>query len=213
MQGGIFLLAWVTDNLLSDSRKGKDKMTTNEARHAMVERIETIGRQYGHWAGWIDTTGTRFVTLPFTSYGAYDNSCMVERCNVAWFMKHYGKRAGIHLYTGSHYFAAVVVDVEHVSRKTIDDIADYLDVLEYYPCIDDELLSRMEHKAIRATFNADYRFNMPRGLKALAWELVSNHIGDLAIIESGGIVFIDWDRLRIASASLKEDRDRLVLFT
>lgn len=181
-------------------------MTTNEARHELVSKIETMAMQHGHWTGWIDTTGSRFITLPFTSYGDYDDSCMVERANVVWFMKHYGNRAGIHLYNGDYGFACVIVDVEHVSRKTIDNIADYLDDLQHYPCIDDELLSRMEYKAIRATFNDDYRFNMPIGYKTIAWELVRNHIGDLAIIESGGNIYIDWDRLRIASASLKDDR-------
>lgn len=188
-------------------------MTTNEARHELVNKIQTMATQHGRWAGYIDTTGTRFITLPFTSYGDYDDSCMVERCNVAWFMKHYGKRAGVHLYNGDYGFSCVVVDVEHISRKTIDNIADYLDDLQHYQCIDDELLARMEYKAIRVAFHDDYRYNMARGYKALAWELVSNHIGDLAFIESGGIVFIDWDRLRIASASLKEDRDRMILFT
>ena len=188
-------------------------MTTNEARHALIEKIETMAAQHGRWAGWIDTTGSRFITLPFTSYGDYDSSCMVERCNVAWFMKHYGKRAGIHLYNGNYGFTCVVVDIEHISRKTIDDIVDYLDVLEYYPCIDDELLACMEYRAIRAAFNDDYRFNMARGYKAIAWNLVSKNIGNLAIVESGGNVYIDWDRLRKAAASLKDDRNRMILFT
>ena len=188
-------------------------MKTNEARHALIEKIETMASRHGHWSGWIDTTGSRFITLPFTSYGDYDDSCMVERANVAWFMKHYGKRAGIHLYNGNYGFACVIVDIEHISRKTIYDIIDYLDVLEYYPCIDDELLARMEYRAIRVTFHDDYRYNMARGYKALAWELVRNHIGNLAFIESGGVVYIDWDRLRKAAASLKEDRDRMILFT
>lgn len=174
-----------------------------EKQSAFQTYLEQFGNQYNHnWSGYIEQGGKRYATIPFTSYGYYDNSCMVERANYAWFLKHYGKRSGVYHFSGMHGFHAMAVLFDELSSKTIDDIAGYLEQISDYPSIDDELLSKMEFQAIRQSFNEDWASELKRNQKSKAWNMVVADMGNLAYVEAGGNVYIDWDRLRIELAGL-----------
>ena len=169
-----------------------------EKREEFQTYLEQFGNQYNHnWSGYIEQGGKRYATIPFTSYGHYDNSCMVERANYAWFLSHYGKRSGVYHFSGMYGFHAVALLVDELSSKTIDDITAYLEQISDYPSIDDELLSKMEFQAIRQSFNDNWTGELKRNHKSKAWDMVVADMGNLAYVEAGGNVYIDWDWLRI----------------
>ena len=169
-----------------------------EKQSAFQDYIKQVSATYKQGIGDIGQDNRLDWVIPFTSYGHYDNSCMVERANYAWFVKHYGKRSGVYIRRGAYGYHAVMVMVNELSSKTIDDIYEYLEQLCDYPCIDDELLSKMEFQAIRQSFNEDWKGELKRNHKSKAWDIIMQEgIGNIAYVEAGGNVYIDWDRLRI----------------
>lgn len=149
--------------------------------------------------------------LPFASYGDYDNSCAVERSNHRWLEERLSGAAGVTFETWSYGGRSIEVDVEALDDKAAAVVLEYLEAVERYPSIDDELLGEVEREMYLEAMGLSLVDEVPylagadldeRETAYLVHEAVEtaedlNCMGEDAMrVEAGGSVYINWDLLR-----------------
>lgn len=156
-----------------------------------------------------------FITHGYMQYGDYDNSCMVERSNYKLFMEEYGDLNFVFKVFGGYGSTAIALSLKGLLNPDNEDkvleIIELLNGLNDYPCIDDEDMSNMEYESFMESFN-DYgykdsmtalskKFNLDiydyyeEKFKEILLEADRNLNYPSYMIESGGICYIDIDRL------------------
>lgn len=156
-----------------------------------------------------------FLIPNYLQYGDYDNSCMVERSNQKIFLEEYQEESGIFTITGGYGSTGVAISCKWLldpdNEEKAQSIIDLLNGLTDYPCIDDEDMSNMEYEAFLESLNdygikefidnAGSKFSLDISdydldkTKDLILEIDRNLNYPSYTIESGGVCYIDMDRL------------------
>lgn len=183
-----------------------------ESKHIYFEDLTEIALQ-----NTIDNTpiDELFIMSKYLQYGDYDNSCMVERSNVKLFLEEYGNFPGVFEVTGGYGSVSIAISLKWLlnpdNEDTAREIVDILNGLSDYPCIDDEDMSNMEYEAFYEALDdygikefidkAGNKFNLDISdydvdkTKEIILEIDRNLNYPCYMIESGGICYIDIDRL------------------
>jgi hypothetical protein len=159
----------------------------------------------------------------YMQYGDYDNSCMVERSNRKLFLEKYNEETGVFTISGGYGSAGIAISIKWLmdpgNEEKAQSIIDLLNGLNDYPAIDDEDMSNMEYEAFLEALDdyeiqdfiesAGKKFNLDISdydqdkTKELILEIDRNLNYPSYMIESGGICYVDTDRL-IAPLTLEQ---------
>lgn len=151
-----------------------------------------------------DCKGKGIVEIPYSCGSDYSGS-MVERCNYETLKKELKRYNGIYELYGWYSGYGIGYAPSELTKKGKEKIADILDRLESYPCLDDDKVSMMEYDSIMKTFESDYSHELreyendngdiPESIVNMAREIVCQGIGDIAYPETGGVVYIAWEKV------------------
>jgi len=174
---------------------------------------------------WPDPDHRRVITSDMLSYGDYDNSCHVERANVKVMKEFYGEQPWFDTCTGIYGYEQAYIDatkaVETMRTGTYEELDLLHDALRGvmnladYPALDDEACSIQEMEMVEEAVDMDISEieNRIRGevedyedrdeyvdidtdaLKTIVLRAVNNNMGNPHHIQSGGVVYIDWDQV------------------
>lgn len=156
-----------------------------------------------------------FLIPGYLQYGDYDNSCIVERSNQKIFLESYEECPGVFTITGGYGSSGIAISIKWLldpaNEEIAQEIIDLLNDLNDYPCIDDEDMSNMEYEAFLEALDnyeigdfiqsAGSKFNLDISdydqdkARELILEIDRNLPYPSYMIESGGICYIDNDRL------------------
>lgn len=151
--------------------------------------------------------GKELLTIPYLSFGDYDNSCHIERSNVEVFMEMFKDTPGWHHFTGSYSSEWI-----GIGANAPEEVWEVIDSLYSYPCLDDEHASRKEWDMLDSYWEAlgyseyidlvaekysiedAWEFADPDAARQYFEETVPDSM-DYPLIEAGGNVYIDFERV------------------
>lgn len=136
--------------------------------------------------------------VPFACFGQYDNSCHVERANFKWVLEgleEVGTRGYSTYRSGDNYVEnAIYIDVDLLNEEAVEMLLDYLEQTAYYPSIDDEYTSNMEEHLVNKAYHDGWDM-LENKIDNALYDIVMDGIGELTYVESGGTVYINWDKV------------------
>lgn len=178
-------------------------------------------RIFGEFTGrkTIGEFGEKFFISAYAEYGDYDHSCEVERANVRVLEEAAFPAGSIGYGAYGHTYYAVEIDPDLMDRERWGELIEIFRELENYPCVDDEAMQEVMNDAVddawsdwiygdflgkvadsicRAegwyTCDIDHPVDLSDATRELFNELC-NTAGEYPIMESGGSIWIDLDRL------------------
>ena len=136
--------------------------------------------------------------VPFACFGKYDNSCHVERANFKWVLEgleEVGTRGYSTYRSGDNYVEnAIYIDVDLLNEEAVEMLLDYLEQTAYYPSVDDEYTSNMEEHLVDEAYRDGWDM-LENKIDNALYDIVMDSIGELTYVESGGTVYINWDKV------------------
>jgi len=103
----------------------------------------------------------------------------------------------------TYAFAYIPHALSDDERQEVNEI---LERLEDYPCLDDDALSAFETEELAEAFKEDYSRELkkygnehdeiPEAIVEAAESIMFDHQGDYAFLETGCIVYINWEKIR-----------------
>lgn len=163
--------------------------------------------------------GEKCFISEYAEYGDYDNSCEVERSNVRVLKALHYPAGSIGWGAYGHVYYAIEIDPDLMDRERWDELIEIFRGLEDYPCIDDEAMGEVMDDAVDDawsdwiygeflgkvsdsicrqkdwyTCDIDHPVDLSDATRELFNELC-NTAGEYPIMESGGSIWIDLDRL------------------
>lgn len=163
--------------------------------------------------------GEKYFISTYAEYGDYDSSCEVERANVRVLEDANFPAGSIGYGAYGHVYYAIEIDPDLMDREQWDELIEVFRGLEEYPCIDEEAMGEVMDDAIDEAWSdwicgdflgkvADklcavqdwYRCDIdhPVDLSGAVRELfdaLCSAAGDYPIMEAGGGIWIDLDKL------------------
>jgi hypothetical protein len=145
------------------------------------------------------------VEVPYSSGSDYSGDT-VTRANYLFLKEQFKDSHGVYSLYGDHGTYAIAYKLKEMTIEDGEKINDYLESLENYPLLDEDVNSKLEMELLDEAFDRDHKHELskyenendmeiPQTIIDKAREIFRDGFGDIAFCETGCVAYINWGKI------------------